>query len=284
MAVVIESVSTGNYVTVTDVGTTGERVATNPSGLTAGDTMILIAAYTNFGESVNTPSGWSSYSIGATTLADLVCFYKQAEASDVSAGSVTLTTTNDAGKVAYTFYRLTGCRTDGVPILANDSDTVANGSGTLSGNVSLTPPNGTAIILLSHSDFTGVNNFPDFSAQAISGVTVTLTERLEGKDTSSDQGLNVADGVTSSAGTVTGFSYETSNTDTGTFTTNVLAIYPQQNASTSVSLTSNTNTAFALAGSAGANATLALTSNTTTAFSPVGVGVSPTRWTNVNKS
>lgn len=284
MAITVESVSTqATFTAVTDVGSTGEFVATNPSGLAEGDMQVLIAGVPT--GTVNTPSGWTKHTLpGATGIDDVVVFWKVATAGDVSAGNVTVSTSSDSTTYAFVFYRLTGTRTSGDPILSDDHDSLTNGSGTLSGTVALTPPSGTLFIMVNSADFTGLNNFPDFTSQAITGPTVSLTERMDAADSTLEEGMNIVDGISSTGSAVTGYSFETSNSDADTIHTNLLAIYPQQNASETLSLTSTSQTAFTPSVSAGANISLTVKETSQTAFSPTADAFDPTLWTTINKT
>lgn len=83
---------------------------TNPTGLTAGDEMCLFVLLYETGSSqeITTPSGWTSRHNTAENFVSLACFTKTATAGDVSAGSVTISSTGGSDFMSASIHRITG--------------------------------------------------------------------------------------------------------------------------------------------------------------------------------
>lgn len=288
MAAVIESVTNqASYTAVTDVGSSGTFTVTKPTGLTVGE-VLLVATSVNTG-SCTPPAGWSTGTIPNDFSSRTDYFYKVADAGDVAASNYTFATSSDSADYMYACYRLSGVATSISPVIetrtGDTDDTPTSASVTFSS--SITPPDGTVVLIFIGIDSqTTAGSTASISGYALTGGSVTFTERFDDNDVGgTEDGAAIADGVLATSATITGATFTASGSKTPPteFLVNVLFIYPQQDASATLTLTTTGNTAFAPTGQAGATATLTTTETTNEAFAPTGRGTSDTNWTNPTK-
>lgn len=284
MAVVIESVtSQSSGALVTDVGPSGTFLVTKPTGLTVGD-VLFVATSVDAG-TCSPPAGWST----GTLLNDFGSFtdyfYKVADAGDVSASNYTFTTTSDSAEYMYVCYRLSGTATSIDPVIVKrDGDSDSSGSSSSDTFTSVTVPAGSvAIIFIGIDSQTTTGSTGTLSNYALNGGSLTFTERFEDNDVGgSEDGAAIADAPVVSDTTFTGVSFDNDDAKSPAtlYKINVLFIYPKQDASTTLTLTETSNTAFAPAGQAGVTTTLTLTETEQTAFAPTAEVVNTTNWQN----
>jgi hypothetical protein len=115
------------------------RNITHPSGLTAGDLMVLHVSGGQFGSNFNAPSGWTQLfkqtnSSGSAPRGNGM-FYKVAASGDVSAGSTTIT--SDSTTVVAGMLRVTGTYVVGNAIALRDSSSQTSVSMSLPTNLTV---------------------------------------------------------------------------------------------------------------------------------------------------
>lgn len=178
MAIAIESTSAAGFVT-------GAVTITNPSGLTAGDYMLLVLGANT--SSMVAQSGWTEiYNITdegtSSKFTEIGAWWKQATAGDVAAGSVT--STSSAGSAyAGTLIRISSSTTP-VFRLAGSGTDAFSASG-LSHYVNGSP----VLLVMSLSQTIGGGNNGSFSAYTVTtgGSNPTWTESIDVHRTISDE-------------------------------------------------------------------------------------------------
>jgi len=282
MAIVIESVTSSSGYELDD-GTTGSAWywdITKPTGLTAGDLLFAITQ-NEYGEGLGAPAGWT----GVSGPGSVGVAYKVADSGDVAASTFRFSTadTSNRDRAAFRLYRISGAGS----VVPQDSFYGSFTSSDSSGNPftanldpNIDPPNGTLMFYIVAARFFG---FPNITSVAITGPTGTVTTTKD-NDSVEDAILFIAEQTTTSAADITNIAVNYTAGQT-VFTVNVsaLALYPQQDASTSLTTTVTGNTAFAPAGSAGAHTSLTITETSNTKFDPTGVGTRGTNWQNETK-
>ena len=284
MAVTVESTTNlTSYGIVNDVGTSGEFLVTKPTGLTAGD-MLFVA--TSSDSTVTPPSGWSTGTLPNDQSVQTDYFYKLADSSDAAASNFTFATASDSAKYMYSCLRLSGCATSRDPVVAtaivDTDDTPTSISETLSPTVNV-PAGSVAIIFVGKDSQTTTGVTAILTDYALTGASLTFTELMDADLVGdSEDGAAFAYAEVVSSSTITGITMTatSSKTPPTIFNVNVLYIYPQQDATENLTLTSTNQTAFAPAGQAGATTALTTTETTQTKFDPTGTTSSPTSWTN----
>jgi len=251
---------------------------TKPTGLAVGDGLVaVIYSYSTVGgiTTINTPAGWEATQDVANSAASdnhrVAAFVKVADSSDVAASNFTFTTT-DTVNIYGVILRTTGSRTDDIyGVGASFSNDSAVSTSTYTG-LSVTPAQDTVLLVAAHAVAQN-ENWYDSTSPVISGTNPTWTKQF-------NSNVDVFTAPVATTTEITSFSITNTGAG-GSDTVGILfAIYGQQDASATLSLTSTTNTAITPAGSAGARTTVGLTTTTNTKLDPVGRASSPTKWTN----
>jgi len=256
---------------------------TKPTGLSVGDALVAtIYSYDTNGSSttINTPTGWeATQNIENSAAADtqrMAVFVKIADSGDVAASNFTFTTAN-TNNIYGAVMRVTGSRTDDL-YGVGDTFSLDDVTNPQSYTVSATPAQDEVLLIATHA-IASNESWSSSSDPVINGTNPTWTNR--GTLSTIKFEIFTARMETAAAITSIEFTAGASSFDTvGTLT----AIYGQQDASTTLTLTETSQTAFAPAGQAGAQTSLTLTETTNEAFAPTGVGYQPTRWTTTTKS
>jgi hypothetical protein len=116
-------------------------VCTHPTGLTAGDLLLIFVGLINFGfdVSASTPSGFSEIASNAGGSRRLLyLWYKVATAGDVSAGSTTITLPSGSDKSGYATMAITGAAS-GSELTLFEQDVITPSSDTLTVTTAITP-------------------------------------------------------------------------------------------------------------------------------------------------
>jgi hypothetical protein len=264
-------------------------VVTNPSGLTAGDEMLLNVSWYDTGSTrtLSTPSGWTARVNTVSDFVGAATFTKTASSGDVSAGNVTLSFSGAPEFNAASFLRITGAAL-GSEVAGSEVDSEAGPTGTTpSYTTALTPTSGESLVVVA---FSGASNSLAGTPSVSSYATTPSVTFTEVADISSKSG---ADGIILgvAAGSYSGTSQITNRTATYSeeiererYGTIVVYNAPQSVTGTP-SLGTASPTLFTVAGLVGGSAFLGLESFSPTFFSVSGTGSSQqTTWTTVTKS
>ena len=279
MAIVIESVSTqATYTAVTDLGSAGSFVVTKPAGVEVGDMLLVITSTLVSTDYTSPPSGWTEITITQSANMTVNAWYRLADSADVAATEYTFTTARDSTDYCYRCYRLTGTATSRSPVIAQvDDEQTITSSTTVVGTISLEQKTGTLLI--------GISNVKLSSGRAtvtsfeLTGTAVTFTERID--DEAGDRSFYLADGISTDDVKATSYTTTFDADETGTFYTNILAIYPQKDVTGTLDFIEETDTAFNISGNAGVKGTLDFIEETDDTFDIDGkVKEPPTAWTN----
>lgn len=287
MAIVVESTASNT------AGNGTSLTITKPSGLAVGDAMIaIIYPYDTAGGTTdpNTPSGWElTQTIEQTAGADaqeLSVYIKIADSGDVAASDFTFTSTN-----SFTWegviLRVSGIRTDD----QYDGGKVSTSSSTAStyppyttepdefgSSFSVTPSQDNVLLVLAHA--VAVNEtWYDSTLPVINGTNPTWTKQHNGN-------MDVFTAVMSTAAAITSIDFTIGGSPGGADTVCTLTILLGQNdANTTPTFVTTSNTAFTPSVSAGASVTIgAITETTQETFTATGDSYDPTSWTTVTKS
>lgn len=269
-------------------GSASSITVPNPSGLTAGDEMCLFVFMYETGstQTINTPSGWTSRQNSGSQFVSYACFTKTATAGDVSAGSVTITSTGGSDLMSASIHRITGAVLPSVAFLS-EIDIKDDNSATLTHTTALTPTTAESLILVF---FAGARASGSTGVPTISGYATTPSASYtEVADIGVQSGgLNLGHGV--AWANYAGTTEITSRTATASqsFSRNdgsIIVIYSApQNAQ-------GTNATFAVSpsffnenGVASTQGTNALLTVSPEMFDQSGEALQPTPWTTVTKS
>ena len=281
MAIVIESVSTqATYTAVTDLGSAGSFVVTKPAGVEVGDMLLVITSTLVSTDYTSPPSGWTEITITQSANMTVNAWYRLADSADVAATEYTFTTARDSTDYCYRCYRLTGTATSRSPVIAQvDDEQTITSSTTVVGTISLEQTTGTLLIGISNVRLSS-GSAPVTSFE-LTGTAVTFTERID--DEAEDRSFYLADGISTDDVKATSYTTTFVGDETGTFYTNILAIYPQKDVTGTLDFIEETDTAFDISGKAGVKGTLDFIEETDDTFDIDGKVKQPTRWTNETK-
>lgn len=133
--------------------TVSSTVVTFPSGLAAGDEMIINTGWSSIAQGVDrtmsTPAGWTSRQNSQSDRTGLAVFTKTASAGDVSAGNVTLTLSGAVDYVSSSILRITGAVAGSV-ISGSEIDSESSPTGASpSYTTALTPASKNSLVIVS---------------------------------------------------------------------------------------------------------------------------------------
>jgi len=286
MSVVIESVTSSTGYEIYD-GQVSDRWywdISKPTGLALGDLMVFIGQNERGDPNTSPPAGWTDLGFIQNGSAS----YKFADSGDVAASTFRFLAPDDAStkeRLLYRLYRISGTHGSAVPQDSYTAGSHATSSGSPANfDPDISPPSGTLMFYIVNGRESGVNPPTAFSV-SVTGPTGTVTEVVD--DNTPEGGyFALYTQITTSAADITDveISFTPDSGQDDTFYFSAFALYPQQDASTTLTLTETSQTAFAPAGSAGANATLTTTETSNTKFDPTGAAFDPTRWTTTPKS
>lgn len=290
MAIAIASSTISDFTSGTDIGDDTEFTISAPSSIAEGDLLLVYMQGERTAREIGLPSGFTEITIPNREGTSVKLAYKYAVSADESATEYTFTViADDAAEARYAMYRLTGAQSSGTPVIFSDGfDETADGT-SVSEAVSVQSVTGALVLVLISGAESGSDTIGDFSALSVTGPTVSFTERF---DSAGNPGAGTAqfgalwDGIPSTDGDISNisFTYNDDTEDNDVMHVSVLVLFPQQDATANLTLTTTTNTAFAPTGQAGATASLTLTETTNEAFAPSGIGYAPTKWTTTPKS
>lgn len=270
----------------------GTVVVTKPSGVEAGDLLVIVAG--GNAETYNpTCSGFTqSFSFGhdsgnSGNPTGFALLYRVADSSDVSASNYTVT---GAATAAVTMFRITGWTT-GNPIFdygTRETGTASSSPQTISGSVDVDTPNNQLLIFGMGAGGEGgpVNlSSPAISPNDITWTTLTELDTANGANTW-QAAFRVAHGTRSSTSDITSFSFtsDTTDSDETTVIGFIAAIIEPTNATGTPALHTASPTFFGVAGLVGGSAVLSLESFSPTFFDVTGSAATPTAWTTINKT
>lgn len=264
-------------------------VLTNPSGLAVGDQMIIFATLyeTGSNQSINSLVGWTSQHNSENDFVSSACFTKTADASDVSAGSVTLTSTGGSDYFSGSFHRVTGAAT-GSEIAATEID-IGSATPSVSYVTSITPPTNESLVIVC---FSGADNSISTAPTALSfslTPSATFTKVAdEGQQSGGGSGSGIAhavawadyDGVTEITARGATFSTDITRGNKG-----IIIVYstPQDSSGTNALLESSP-VFWEGNGSAGTTGTNDLLDSSPEMYGQNGSATQMTRWENENKA
>lgn len=274
--------------TITDTDA-ASLVCTHPSGLTAGDFMLLFVEMYNGGsdQSILNISGWTNVaSASVTNRRRLRCFSKTATAGDVSAGSTTVTFSDICDKFAFGMLAITGQASGQEITVTVETDTFTASGTSISPTTASTPAVSESLVVSCFATYelalTATLTASSFSLTP----TTTMTERVDvgNRDGLSDGiSLFIATGEYDGTTEITGRSVTVSESITGQGNSIFLLVNAPQNATGTNSLLSVSPTLFAPTVSAGTTGTNALLDVSPTHFNQSGTATAPTQWSNEAK-
>jgi len=282
---VIQTVSTAS------ASQTGSTLAVSfPSGLTAGDEMLMVVTwYATAARTLTAPSGWTAvkaYGDGTIRFEHNV-YRKTASAGDVSAGSITLSWSGTIVARTAGILRITG-QVVGTEIAFSEIDSgFGGGTGTTPSYTTNITPTFTDSLIIQ----TGGAAETSGSARTFSGWTttpsVTLTEQVDvGAAYSGD---NVATGIAAGAYSGTsnftsrGFTLSSSISGSNRLAGTFIIYNPVQNASGTPTPLVVSPTFFSVSGLVGGSAIIPLFVVSPTLFSVFGNAKTSTIWTGKTK-
>lgn len=276
---------------VTDIDASS-IVCTHPSGLTAGDLMVLFVGIfsPSNARTITTPTDWTIVESTVESGGDyrFICYKKVADSGDVSAGSTTVSFSGTVDKSGFGMLAITGAA-DGQEITISDSTELASSTvSTVTISTSLTPFTNESMVISAFylTDFNLAATLT--SSNYTLTPTTTLTEQVDAgvRDASSD-GMSIAIATGDYDGTteITSRSVDVSESiDVGASAGIILLVNAPQDGSGTAALLSVTPTEFVPAASAGATGTNTLLTATNTFNTTSGSGDTPTVWTTTTKS
>jgi hypothetical protein len=265
-------------------------VATHPSGLTAGDLMILLVGIFNGGaRTITTPSGWTvEHSANDENRFRFAVYKKVATSGDVSAGSTTVSFSGTVDKSAFGMYAITGAAA-GVEITLSEVDSqIGNvNSTTITDTTAITPLTSESLVISSYY----VRDFELSATLTASSFsltpTTTLTERIDVgvRDASSDGfSLFSASGEYAGTSQITSRSVTVSEAPVfGTCLSVLLLVNAIQNAIADVAHQAITPTQFGVTASVNVALDIAHQNIPVTQNGIATVAKQPTQWQNETK-
>ena len=260
----------------------GNISVSNPASLTAGDEMCLFVTLyeTGSGQTIATPSGWTSRHNVALSFVSRACFTKTATSGDVSAGSVTVSSTGGGDFMSASFHRITGSVAPSIAFSSEDD------AGSAPYTTALTPTTLESLVLVF---FSGADNsleaVPTASGYSLTPTTsLTEVSDLGLRDGSSDGIAHaVAQGAYDGTTEITARSVSFSEGVTRSPGSIIVIYSAPENATGTNALLQVSPTQFSQAGVAGTTGTNTLLDVSPTMFEQNGSGTSPTVWTNEAK-
>jgi len=254
----------------------------NPASLTAGDEMCLFVTLyeTGSGQTIATPSGWTSRHNVALNFVSRACFTKTATSGDVSAGSVTVSSTGGGDFMSASFHRITGSVAPSIAFSSEDD------AGSAPYTTALTPTTLESLVLVF---FSGADNslgaVPTASGYSLTPTTsLTEVSDLGLRDASGDGIAHaVAQGAYDGTTEITARSVTFSEAVTRSPGSIIVIYSAPENATGTNALLSVSPTHLAQAGVAGTTGTNTLHAVSPTMFAQSGNGQRGTPWTNPNK-
>lgn len=162
----------------------GSAVVTKPSGLVAGDVMIVTLCSASSSATIDSPSGWTLLASGSPETGTVYAvYYKVADSSDVAASDFTFTFTNGGTNTEYgSIVALSDSAVDFV----TDTGTSANAGAVYTGGI--TPPQASSFLYM--IGISGSQAHP-VDSYNVTTSNPTWTERDE-KNTSVENDATVA--------------------------------------------------------------------------------------------
>lgn len=176
----IRAVSSGQTTSVTSIA------CTHPTGLTAGDLMVLFVGTYNGGadRTISTPSGWTSqeFVTGSNDLRrNLIAFKKVATAGDVSAGSTTVSFSGTVEHSAFGCYAITGAAS-GSEITLSEGDyqeLTTSFNAVVTFTTALTPVVNNSLVIVSYYSFVFDPNGTVLGSDYTITPSATFTENVD---------------------------------------------------------------------------------------------------------
>lgn len=265
---------------------TSSLVVNNPSGLTAGDEMLLYFAWfdTTSIRSVTTPSGWTSRANTGPDFFGAAVFTKTATSGDVAAGSVTISLNGNTDFKVAALLRITGAAA-GVPIADFEIDQDEAANATPSYTTALTPVSSESLVIV------GFDAADDISSAVlrVSGYsafpTIDFTELADfGLRGGGDAlAMGIASGQYAGTTPITNRSATFSEVINGERHGFIIVYSAPQDAIGTPVLATGSPTFFTVAGVVGGSANLGLHQASPSTFSVVGSDTSNAVWTEQTK-
>lgn len=260
-------------------GSATSITVSNPSGLTAGDEMCLFVTMyeTGSSKSIQTPAGWTGVYNDTADNVSRACFMKTATAGDVSAGSVTISSTGGSDYMSASIHRITGAVPHTISIFSEVDDSTFTPSATLT--TSLTPVASESLVLMYfHGGDNALSAAPTASGYT-STPSVTFTEACDiGIKGGGTDGIAhaVAYGDYDGTSTITSRGVTFSETVTRGACGGIIVIYSTpQNASGTATLLQGTPTFPAPTSGGGTSGTATLLTTTPSVQAPTSEVITP---------
>jgi len=266
-------------------------VCTHPTGLTAGDLMVLFVGIMNGADArtITTPSGWTSVEyITENDTSALVAYKKIATSDDVSAGSTTVSFVGGTvDKNAYGMFAITGAASGNEITLSDGTELSSTTVSTIAVATSLTPIVPESLVFsafhISENSLAGTLTASSFSLTP----TTTMSERVDvGVRDGASEGMSlfISSGEYAGQTEITSRAVSVSESvDTGLTEAIILIVNSTVNATGTNAVLSVSPANFSQNGIAGTTGTNALLEISPEFPTQSGRGTSPTQWSNDTK-